>query len=136
MITEFVQLWDKHKNVLEAHYASNTVPDDYKDIVTNLVRLVLNAEDNIIDPERIHKIDDGNYQGTLVFILGEDGYQPSSYYSVMVGYGSCSGCDTLERIRGYDDKKCTKEQVSDLMTLSLHIIQKLKRLNDGWGDIV
>ena len=33
-----------------------------------------------------------------------------------VGYGSCSGCDTLEGIRYYNDDKPTEEQVRDYAT--------------------
>lgn len=60
-------------------------------------------------PERIHQIDDGDYQGTLIFVIGAGGYQPSRYWYVKVGYGSCSGCDTLQAIRGYEDDAPTKE---------------------------
>ena len=48
-----------------------------------------------------------------------------------VGYGSCSGCDTLEGIRHYNDDKPTEEQVRDYMTLALHIVQGMKRMGDG-----
>ena len=37
--------------------------------------------------ERIHRIDDGDYQGTLVFVIGGKGYQLSTYWYVKVSYG-------------------------------------------------
>lgn len=47
-----------------------------------------------------------------------------------VGYGSCSGCDTLEAIRDYSSEKPTPEQVKDYMALALHIVQGLKKMGD------
>jgi hypothetical protein len=82
--------------------------------------------------ERIKTIDYGDYQGTQVFVIGGDGYQPSvnNHYYTYVDYGSCSSCDTLQRILASDDgpEKFTEEQVSQLWTLCLHIIQRMKRM--------
>jgi len=106
-------------------------PDTYGEIVQAVIS-VLSDEDDFCtpDPERIHTIDDGHYQGTLVFVIAEKGYQPSEYWYVRVGYGSCSGCDTLEHIRGFRDETPTDEQVKDYMTLALHIVQGLKKMGD------
>ncbi len=81
-----------------------------------------------MDPERIHRIDDGDYQGTLVFVIGASGYQPSTYWYVTVGYGSCSGCDTLEAIRFYGDDPPTSQQVTDYATLAPHIVEGLREM--------
>ncbi|HSH24992.1 MAG TPA: hypothetical protein VLA13_05585, partial [Massilibacterium sp.] len=79
------------------------------------------------DPERIHSIDDGDYEGTLVFVIAEKGYQPHEYWYVRVWYGSCSGCDTLQRLEGRGDE-IPVEEVKGYMTLSLHVIQQLKAM--------
>lgn len=81
------------------------------------------------DPARIYQIDDGGYEGTLVFVIGAGGYKPSRYWYVKVGYGSCSVCDTLQAIRGYEGDAPTKEQVDAYMTLALHIVQGLREMN-------
>ena len=75
-------------------------------------------------------IDHGQYQRTQLFVIAETGYEPSNYFSVYVDYGSCSGCDTLERIRYLErsDESPTNEQVDMMMTLALHIVQGLKKL--------
>lgn len=65
-------------------------------------------------------------QGALVYVIGATGYQPDKYWYVKVGYGSCSGCDTLEAIREYQDGKPTERQVNKYMTLALHIVQGLR----------
>ena len=74
--------------------------------------------------ENIHVIDDGDYQGMLLFIVPEYGYQPSVYWKFTVFYGSCSYCDTLQSILEDNDDK--DQQIMDLMTLALHMIQSGK----------
>lgn len=76
-------------------------------------------------------IDNGEYQGTQIFLIPEETYQPSvdNYLVTHTYYGSCSGCDTLEGIRSYDKEKPTETQVKDYMTLALHLVQRLKKLS-------
>ena len=64
-----------------------------------------------------------------MYVIGGTGYQPRDYWYVMVYYGSCSGCDTLQAICGYTDK-VTDSQVADYMTLALHILQGIKAMGD------
>ena len=80
--------------------------------------------------DKMTVIDDGDYQGTQIFIIPEDTYQPSvgDYVMTDTYYGSCSGCDTLQRICNYEDGFPTDGQVKEYMTLALHLVQKLKRL--------
>jgi len=129
MIDKFVTAWEARKGEIRAALAAGH-PGDYKALVTTVVRALGAAlEDGDYerpDPERVHQIDDGDYQGTLVFVIAATGYQPSTYWYVMVSYGSCSGCDTLEAIKNYDDAPPTAEQLDKYMTLALHIVQGLK----------
>ena len=129
MIQAFVNSFMERKDELAAKFQENH-PVNYLEIVKNVISILGKDEDAQPDGERIHEIDDGEYQGTLVFVIAETGYQPSVYWYVMVGYGSCSGCDTLEGIRRYDSGTPTKQQVDDYMTLALHIVQQLKRMDD------
>lgn len=130
MILEFVISFDKYRAELKKMFMAKH-PDDYKEIVKNVITIISKDNDyNVPDPERIHQIDDGDYQGTLVFVIAAKGYQPSEYWSVMVSYGSCSGCDTLEGINdSCDDEPPTEEQVEQYMTLAVHILQGLKEMN-------
>jgi hypothetical protein len=53
-----------------------------------------------------------------------------------VGYGSCSGCDTLQNLIDYSDveddsAETIKEKVDGLMTLALHIVQNMRLMNEG-----
>lgn len=130
MIQEFVQAFETHRAELEAGLRASP-PTGYADLVKRVVSIFPpNAEGEQPDPERIHEINDGHYQGTLLFVIGERGYQPSVYWSVAIFYGSCSGCDTFERIGGYGDAPPNDEQVKDYMTLMLHIVQKLTQIDD------
>lgn len=109
-------------------------PSDYTDIVRSVVEIVTNPEDDwaddSLDPDRIHRIDDGDYQGTLVFVIGAKGYQPDEYWYVKVSYGSCSGCDTLQAIEESweHDAALTEREIQGYYTLMLHTVQGLKKM--------
>ncbi len=133
MIQKFVDRFEKNKHLLRKSF--KTHPDDYKDLVTRVIEIIShgNTHDDDYeypnpDPKIIHSIDDGDYQGTLIFIIPEQCYQPDKYYYVKVSYGSCSGCDTLQAINGYGNEEPREDQVNDYMTLALHIVQQLKKL--------
>lgn len=128
MIQEFVDRFMANKSQLESAF-SVTHPDNYDDLVKAVVTvLATNDHYDSMDPERITRIDHGDYQGTLLYIIGAQGYQPSTYWSVKVSYGSCSGCDTLQAIQGYDGSTPTSDEIEQYMTLALHIVQGLKEI--------
>ncbi len=129
MINEFVKCWDARKEEVRAIFEASH-PENYTAIVKAVIS-IMNADHDELDVDRIHAIDDGNYQGTLVFVIAAKGYQPSNYWFVKVDYGSCSVCDTLESIKNYSNEKPTSEQVNDYMTLALHIVQGLKSMQDS-----
>jgi len=107
-------------------------PTGYEELVKRVVAVVGEGneyEEDLPDVDRITVIDHGNYQGTLLFIVGAKGYQPSTYWAIYVSYGSCTGCDTFEAIKGYDDEAPTEEQVRDYWTLMLHMVQAMCRID-------
>ncbi len=125
MIQKFVDRFMANEQDVRARLAKQHW-GDYEDIVRIVVETVADPDDyDRPDPERIHVINDGSYQGTLVYVIGASGYQPDAYWYVKVGYGSCSGCDTLEAISCYSDDPPTSEQANDYWTLALHIVQGL-----------
>lgn len=128
MIKEFIERFDASRAALAEGFRASW-PDDYGDIVKRVVEVIAGDEDyGVPDPERIEKIDHGDYQGTLVYVVGARGYQPWDYWFVKVGYGSCSGCDTLEGIREYSSEPANEAQVSQLMQLALNVVQELKAM--------
>ena len=138
MIQEFAEIWEENKQKLKKKYG-DVHPQNYSEIVADVIGLISENAQNISgypvpDPKRIHAIDDGDYQGTKVYVIGEDGYQPSNYFYVRVHYGSCSGCDTLLSIRGSmlrGENEPNKEQQAGYMRLALHIFQSLKQMDSS-----
>jgi hypothetical protein len=129
MIASFVKVWDEFKGEVEAKLRPEH--PSYEKLVKYVIEMLHDHIDEYgeqPDPTRITKIDHGDYQGTLLFIIAAEGYQPDTYWSCKVGYGSCSGCDTLQSISDYSDDAPNDEQVKDYMTLALHIVQGLHLL--------
>ena len=138
MIKEFVEKWNKYKNDLEEFFR-NTEQEkysSYEEIVRILFDEVINKgddEDDTFDTKNICVIDDGDYQGTQIFILHKDTYQPGieDYVYTNTYYGSCSGCDTLLGISSYDGGLPDKQQIKEYMTLALHLLQKCEYMYEG-----
>lgn len=131
MIQEFVDRFMKPAAQASLRASFATHPESYQDVVKAVATVLYGeSEYDSMDPARIHEINDGDYQGTLVYVIGAGGYQPSTYWYVKVGYGSCSGCDTLQSIRSYEDSPATSGQIDQYMTLALHIVQGLKLMGD------
>ena len=133
MIKEFVEKWEKNKNELEQYFRKTRQKEyqDYETLVKLLFKFIINNGEydiNKYDIEDIKIIDDGSYQGTEIFILHKDTYQPSveEYVYTYVYYGSCSCCDTLQSINNYNNDIPTENQIKDYMTLELHLLQKCK----------
>ena len=148
MIKYCVEKWDKNKDLLRSvlnnnellNHVLNKNDDDpleyleYKDLVKLTVMFILNDE-NEWDVNKITEIDDGDYQGTLLYLIPEDTYQPNSseYLMTFVEYGSCSGCDTLQAIQCFLDTKSRNESIDDLMSLCKDLIcNMIKPYNTGW----
>lgn len=133
MEKEIIQKWETNKSKLQDWLKLNH-PSSYKALVEKLFELVINSQDGSdfddYNWRGMTVIDDGSYQGTQIFIVPKNTYQPSreDYLVTDTYYGSCSGCDTLQGICGYGDEPPTKTQVSEYMTLALHLVQKMKQL--------
>ena len=145
MIQSIIEKWESNKNELEDRFRLYNRDSElsYAKIVELIFETIINTNDNDLDNDcdnydisKMTVIDDGDYQGTQIFIIPKNTYQPSieDYLVTNTYYGSCSGCDTLEAILSdYDWENESKyfrdSQVTDLMTLSLHLVQKLKFLS-------
>lgn len=133
MEKEIITLWEENKSKLE-DYFKNTPQSGYSSytaIVEKIIELILNKGDEFEQySTKIDVIDHGDYQGTNLFIIHKDTYQPgiSDYLITHNSYGSCSGCDTLQSIHEYGDGLPNESQIKDYMTLSLHLVQRMKYL--------
>lgn len=145
MINEFVKAWDKNKDLLLENFKQKN-PSSYQDIVEKLVTIVINPYlkdecsieypmDNGLDIENMTVIDNGDYQGTTIYIIPYDTYQPSVSDYVMTNnyYGSCSGCDTFQSIELWDDE-ATQEEIENAAKefhgLALNLLQQFKVLGN------
>lgn len=133
--------WNANKERLEAALRDDTTLNDcdYKYLLSLVVTHILNPGAEIFgewSSERITVVDDGDYQGTLMFLIPKDCYQPSEceYFLTFVDYGSCSGCDTLMHIQcGNINEKPTDGQLEDYMALCKDlVINMIKPYNYGW----
>lgn len=147
MIKYVLKKWDENNNKLEEAICKELSHDDdytlhsYKNLVKLICDNVLNVfnENEIkdeflyeVNTKRITEIDDGNYQGTLIYLLPWKTYQNSchEYFMTCVEYGSCSCCDTLQSIEFADD---VEKQIKDYMTLCRDICSHIiVPYNYGW----
>jgi len=133
MIDELVKRFMDGKSELRNQFGANE-PGSYGDIVEAVVKLVTDSNgygEYNLDPDKIRTINDGDCQGVLLFIIRGKGYQPRDYWYVKVVYGSCSACDTFQAIRDAGDWESnvpTEGQLNDYLTLALHIVQGLKKM--------
>lgn len=137
MEKEIIERWENGKGNLREWFESQDLSDycDYEKIVHALIRHCLNYgydTDNYgCISEQFEVSDYGCYQGTQIFLLHKECYQPNAgdYYVFDNDYGSCSACDTLQDILyGSNDKG------DGLMTLCLHMVQRMKCLANLWED--
>jgi hypothetical protein len=138
MIKEVIKQWDENKHKLEEYFRTTKQEEysgSYKSILQKIIELVVTEKDdyNKYDATKITVVNDGDYQGTQIFLIPTDTYQPGieDYLITHTYYGSCSGCDTLKAISSYEDDLPTDEQVKEYMTLALHLVQKMKRITDA-----
>ena len=116
---------------------------DYKFLVQLVVDHILNQSDNYCyaewDSKNISVIDNGDYQGTLMFLIPLDTCQPScdQYLMTYSWYGSCSGCDSLMNIQTdipWDDAPLTEQNISDIMSLCKDLVANMVKPYAGFGD--
>lgn len=137
MIKDFVEAWYRRKDNLREYIATHMQAEysEYKALVKLLFDIVINREMAPFATDEIVEINHGNYQGTLIYLLHKNYYQPGvdEYVYTSVEYGSCSGCDTLQKISAGSEGRPSVRQVEDYMMLCLHLLQNctyMRGLND------
>lgn len=136
MIPEVIKQWDDKKHLLE-EYFKTTIQDEYagsyKSILEKVITYVITNKDEYeYNAKGITEIDDGDYQGTKIFLIPLDTYQPSAsdYLITNTYYGSCSGCDTLQAISYKTEEVPNEEELKEYMLLALHLVQKMKYITE------
>lgn len=133
--------WEENKSILEERLRTcgQLSRCGYVDLLKMTVECILNSNEQGVkwDSEEITVIDNGDYQGTLLFLIPEATYQPCEYEYLMtyVGYGSCSGCDTLQAIQTWGESDVNDETIEEFMTLCRHLVTNMvKPYNHGWRN--
>lgn len=139
MEQQIVKRWERGKENLRNWFKTHKQQeyDDYTKIVSALIKYCLNFGDyDVKFSEDFEVSDHEDYQGTQIFILHQEEYEPNlcNYYIFDNYYGSCSGCDTLLGISGYDCGLPDDGQVAGYMQLCLHIVQRMKCLEDVFNN--
>ena len=140
MLKYCLRKWDENKKKLEEELLKD--PDlnkcQYIHIVEKVVEIILNTnEEYLWNTEGITEIDDGGYQGALLFLIPRKTYQPSEYEYLMTyaKYGSYPRCDTLQAIQDYGENLISEDQLKDFMALCKDIITNMiKPYNRGWRN--
>lgn len=142
MLKYCYEKWNKNKDKLENALRNDTKigHHSYSDLLKITVDHILNDDENYRiwgnwNTKRITQIDDGDYQGTLLFLIPSNTYQPSEgeYLMTYIGYGSCSGCDVLQAIQPWEDGLPSEDTVKDYMALCKDFITNMiKPYNYGW----
>lgn len=139
-----VDQWDRNKATLEAAIRQDGKLRDcgYKYLVRLIVRHILTDSWCMFDEYRISKIDDGDWQGTVLYVIPEKDYQPAHYQYIMtyVCYGSAGDDDTLQGIHDLSNTELpTEQQVQDYMTLCRHLVANIVKPfpleNDEWLEV-
>lgn len=127
MIQKLVDTFINNQDKLHQYWLEDN-PGSYEALVKDVFQMI---NENWIDDTKLVKpdyenlveLDHGHYQGTKVFMIPFDHYQPNDYYMTKIFYGSCSHCDTFE---GILDEDSNEVRVKDFLTMALHIIQSTK----------
>lgn len=140
MIAYAIEQWNKNKERLKEELKNDPFVSNcdvtYLYLVKKVVTTILNDEVNPLlkwDHKAITEIDNGDYSGTLLYLIPRDLYEPdeSDYLITYVGYGSCSGCDTLKSIEVMDSEDA---RLKDYMSLCKDIVCNIKKPYERWND--
>lgn len=132
MIQQFVTAFENRKNWIRDQIAKGEGLS-YQSILTIVVQAILDESDDdwySPSPKNIASVDFGDYQGTTVFVIGQNSYQPTLHWYVLVGYGSCSHCDRLQDIDKTWDKT-EEERLDQLVDLARSITQEIRPMWPG-----
>ena len=139
MLKILLEKWDKNKGLLEEKLRTKPMNYKYKDLVKLTFDTIYNSDEYEYNKIRLFKTIGGvDYRGDLVFMLsfGFNDEEVDSLLLTYVEYGSCCGCDTLQRITAFSEEndKPDESQLKDLMLLCKDIITNtVKPFNKGWN---
>ena len=123
MLKYCINKWDENYGKLKKAIQELDGYISYTELMRLVVKHIFGDE---WDEKEITVIDNGDYQGTIIFAFHKKTYQPyaSQYLMTYISYGSCSLCDALEA--AFFENESEEETVLDLMNICLHLIQNMR----------
>ena len=143
MLKIMKELWDKNQDKLRTELSSRDDLNEcnYVDLVKIAFDKIYNNDDRFDSEnlclDKVHEIDDGGYQGTLIYLIPFNicGPDPEDYLMTFAWYGSCSGCDALQSAQAFENGKLNEQQVKDFMAICKDLIcNTIKPYNYGWRN--
>lgn len=122
MLKYCINKWEENRGKLKKAIQELDGYISYTELMKLVVKHIFGDE---WDDKEITAIDNGDYQGTIIFAFHKKTYQPyaSQYLMTYISYGSCSLCDALEA--AFFENETEEETVLDLMNICLHLIQNM-----------
>jgi hypothetical protein len=114
MIEKYVLLFNIKRESLIKYFADNE-PQSYRALLTTVIAEIAGADMLF---EQITEVNDGDYQGTLLYLIPEREYQPLTYYYVKISYGGFQ----------YIKHEPVENRPEQYAKLALHIIQNLRKI--------
>ncbi len=143
MLQIMKDFWAENEKNLKARISKLTNDEvhslTYRDLLAMALDEIYNkhfgelSSYDALNLDKITVIDDGEYQGTFIFMIPFNTYQPcaSEYLMTYIWYGSCSGCDTMQGIQslcGYDNTTNRPDTVDNgLLALCRDMIVRMIR---------
>lgn len=137
MIDKFIKKFDEKRDWIKSKLLDSSCLPNYEMLLRLLCEAISGDDEEyeFPNPNCIKLVDFGDYQGTLVFVIGGHGYQPHAHWATWVWYGSCGGCDTLQAINDcvaydYENSQCTPsdKDVDAWITVMLHMLQHMTEI--------
>jgi hypothetical protein len=115
----------KHKEDHE-QYSTDYNHIDYKDCLLAALEYYY----NVTDYEILTWVEENGYQGDTIAVIKDK--KTGQFYYCNFGWGSCSGCDTLEGEHGTEEN-VIRELQNDIVPVPIDIIQYVKNeLQNSW----
>lgn len=142
MIKIMKELWNKHEKELRERLAKRTDVHqmEYVDLVHLTFETIFNGDEgeDKLNLKEMTEIDNGDYQGTLLYLIPFKTYQPAEYEYLMtyIGYGSCSGCDALQAAKSWcDEGALTEAELKAVMAICKDIVSNtINPYQFGWRE--